>query len=296
MQTDNFSSMSIKSVVVCILSVSLFFACTRFKKETYMTSEDGLAYLFRERSGVSKKPQHGDRLLLRVAYYNSKDSLLFDSREISHTFIQLFDAPIDTVPSILHAYAMMNEGDSLSCKIDATYFFAAYKTHALPPGISQGDMLRFEIRLVRIYDQEDFQIEAERIVEELCEQEQLILQEYIQSQYPDQKPTASGMYYIEKRNGEGAQPGKNSDVLIHYSASFLDGQLIYSTAQSNKPLAFNTADEFVWPGLCEGVQYMKNGGLATMILPSELAAGKEGEKPIPPCKSIILRVQLLEVK
>jgi FKBP-type peptidyl-prolyl cis-trans isomerase len=41
---------------------------------------------------------------------------------------------------------------------------------------------------------------------------------------------------------------------------------------------------------------MRKGGYAKFVLPSDLAAGKHGEDPIPPCKTIVLKVALLEVE
>lgn len=284
------------NLAILISFVVVALSCSRQKQELFQETEDGLLYIYRVRSEQTQIPVPGDRLLLRIAYYNEHDSLMFDSRMISPRFIQEFIHPTDSIPSIFHAYAMMTEGDSITFKLDAEHFFSSHKPDHLPKGVTKGDMLRFEIRLDKIFDQDEFLSEADKILLELAEQEQFRLEEFIASNYPDAIPTKTGLYYIEEREGSGVKPSMNSEVLIHYSVSYLDGQLLYSTVRSQNPLSFRMQDEFVWPGLREGVSLMKVGGLATMILPSDLAAGREGEDPIPPCTSVILRVQLLGVR
>ena len=262
--------------------------------DTFDQAENGLLYTFREKANSSKKANPGDRVLVRVTYF-AHDSLIFDSREISPRFIQEVLPQTDSTPSIFQAYMLMSEGDSITCKISARDFYSQISPNNFPNGISPNELLRFEIRLEKIFDANDFISEEERFIADLAEKEQFLLEEYIQSHYPEQKPTESGMYYIEEKKGSGKKPNFDSQVIIHYSISYLDGHILYSTANENDPLHFRVNDESVWPGLTEGVQYMREGGLAIFILPSELAAGKKGEDPIPPCKSIIVRIQLVKV-
>ncbi|MDA3883837.1 MAG: FKBP-type peptidyl-prolyl cis-trans isomerase [Bacteroidales bacterium] len=278
------------------ISIVLFFMSCSDTGETFKETSEGLVYAYRIDNLQSPKPKNGDRLLLKVAYYNESDSLLFDSREISHRFVQEYIEPQDTTPSIYHIYQMLSQGDSITAKINAEHFFEVHRKDGLPPGIQQGEMLRFEVKLDSIFSPEEFISHAEKIIEDLCEQEQLLLAEYIAGNYSDIEPTQSGMYYIEEQQGDGKKPTNQSIVTIHYTAAYITGDIIYSSAKVQKPLTFSVQDEKVWPGLCEGVQYMRKGGYAKFVLPSDLAAGKDGEDPIPPCKTIVLKVALLEVE
>jgi len=291
MRIDNIKTAIYRTLLYGIIILSA--ACSS-STDTFEQAENGLLYTFREKTNSLTTPKPGDRVLVRVTYF-AHDSLIFDSREISPRFIQEVLTPVDSIPSIFQAYMLMNEGDSLTCKISARDFYTQISTNNFPKGISPNELLRFEIRLEKIFDPKDFISEEERFIADLAEKEQFLLEEYIKSHYPEQKPTKSGMYYIEEKAGAGKKPNVDSQVIIHYSISYLDGHILYSTANKNDPLRFRVNDESVWPGLTEGVQYMREGGLAIFILPSELAAGKKGEDPIPPCKSIIVRIQLVKV-
>jgi len=291
MRIDKIQTSLYTYLFYCII---LFFTACTSSSESFEQAPNGLLYTFRVKSNSANTPKQGDRVLVRIRYF-AHDSLIFDSREISSRFIQEIPEYNDSVPTIFQAYMFMSEGDSLTCKIAAKDFYSQLSIAEYPQGIAPHELLRFEIRLEKIFNPHEFLSEEERILHDLSEQEQYLLQEYIQSHYPEQKPTKSGMYYIEKKAGNGKKPHSDAQLIIHYSISFLDGHVLYSTASANNPLRFSIQDTSVWPGLTEGVQYMREGGLATFILPSELAAGKKGENPIPPCKTIIVRVQLLKV-
>ncbi len=296
---DNYTkTVTMRIAFATLIIPILLFSCSN--KNKYNTAESRLQYKFIENSGSNKLPTIGDKLLLKVKYYSAADSLIFDSREISDEFIMDFAKPTDSVPSINHAYAMMNEGDSASFKIDAEYFFNAFQKNSLPTWVKPGDKLRFEIRLEKIYSQQEFLAKEELILQELKEQEDFELQQFLETNYPKSnlcsEATSSGLYYIESKKGTGQSVAEDSYVTIHYSAEYLNGDKIYSSFEHNQPLSFYCSDESVWPGLAEGVQLMKVGGEAVMILPSELAAGIRGEGQIPPCKTILLTVHLLNIR
>ncbi|MFO7867667.1 MAG: FKBP-type peptidyl-prolyl cis-trans isomerase [Bacteroidales bacterium] len=269
-------------------------ACSE-QEEVFNKTSDGLVYLYRIDKPDTETPQNGDRLLLKIAYYNEVDSLLFDSREISRRFIQEYKEPEDTVPSIYHIYQMLSEGDSITAKINAQHFFNVHRKNAVPPGVKKDEMLRFEVKLDSVFSKEEFVTRAEQVINKLCKKEQKLLEEYIASEYPDVEPTESGMYIIHEQKGSGIQPSKDATVTVHYTAAYLSGDIIYSSAKQEQPLTFSVSDERVWPGLSEGVQHMRKDGYAKFIVPSELAAGKHGEDPIPPCKTIVLKVALIAV-
>ncbi|NOY36051.1 MAG: hypothetical protein GXO83_00575 [Chlorobi bacterium] len=97
-------------------------------------------------------------------------------------------------------------------------------------------------------------------------------------------PKASGLYYIPQDSGTGLQPGTGDTVRINFIASRLN-LVIFDTnieeiARQNgiwmpdrvyEPLRFIVGDKSVIDGVDEGVKYMKEGGNAMLIIPSELA-------------------------
>ncbi len=122
------------------------------------------------------------------------------------------------------------------------------------------------------------------------------LQAYIESNNITTEPTASGLYYIETTEGTGAQAQAGDLVDVHYTGTFLDGSKFDSSYDRNEPFEFTLGAGQVIKGWDEGIAYMKEGGKATLIMPSSLAYGTRGSGSIPPYTSLIFEVELVDVK
>lgn len=284
-------------LVVCTAMFALS-ACHKSSQEQYETTEGGLHYLYRDKSNSDIALQLGNKLHLDVKYFDENDSLLFNSQDISSRFIMDFDKPEIPGATINDAFAMMHEGDSLSVLINAYKFYLGAGQVQELKKIDTTQTLRFELRLKKILSPEIVEKELKKQDKILKEEEEFLLQEFISKYYPDAKPTQSGLYYMETTKGEGPLIAKNNAVAMHYTAIYINGEPIYSTYQRNDPLVFEVADKNVWPCLAEAVQYMRKGGKATIIAPSKLAAGENGDKKmnIAPRKTIIFDLEVIAYK
>ena len=284
-------------LAVCSVVFALS-ACHNSSQNKYETTDGGLQYLYREKSESDVTPQAGNKLLLDVKYFDEKDSLIFNSQDISSRFIMDFDKPETPGATINDAFSMMHEGDSMSVLINAYKFYLGAGQLQELKKIDSTKTLRFELRLIKILSPDVIEKEIEKQAKLLKEEEEYLLQEFIAKQYPDAKPTQSGLYFIETTAGEGPLITKNNTVAIHYTATYINGEPIYSTYQRNDPLVFEVADPNVWPCLAEAVQHMRKGGRATIIAPSKLAAGENGDKQlkIPPRKTVIFDLEVVAYK
>jgi len=128
------------------------------------------------------------------------------------------------------------------------------------------------------------------------EKELETLQAYIESNNITIEPTASGLYYIETLAGTGAQATAGDIVDVHYTGTYLDGEKFDSSYDSGEPYEFILGIGKVIRGWDEGIAYMKEGGKATLIIPSNLAYGASGSGSIQPYTSLIFEVELVDVK
>lgn len=128
------------------------------------------------------------------------------------------------------------------------------------------------------------------------EKELETLQAYIESNNITTEPTASGLYYIETLAGTGAQATVGDIVDVHYTGTFLDGEKFDSSYDRGEPYEFTLGRGQVIKGWDEGIAYMKEGGKATLIMPSNLAYGASGSGSIQPYTSLIFEVELVDVK
>ena len=122
------------------------------------------------------------------------------------------------------------------------------------------------------------------------------LQAYIEEHNITTEPTASGLYYIETTKGTGVQATTGDLVDVHYTGTFLDGEKFDSSYDRGEPFEFTLGTGQVIKGWDEGIAYMKEGGKATLIMPSSLAYGIYGSGSIPPYTSLIFEVKLIDVK
>ncbi len=122
------------------------------------------------------------------------------------------------------------------------------------------------------------------------------LKAYIEEHNITTEPTASGLYYIETREGTGVQAQAGNTVVVDYRGTFLDGEQFDSSYDRGEPFEFTLGAGQVIKGWDEGIAYMKEGGKATLIMPSSLAYGAYGAGSIPPYTSLIFEVELLDVK
>jgi FKBP-type peptidyl-prolyl cis-trans isomerase len=111
---------------------------------------------------------------------------------------------------------------------------------------------------------------------------------------PEAVRTESGMVYYSMTEGTGAQPSITSTVEVHYHGMLLDGTVFDSSVDRKQTISFPL--QGVIKGWQEGLQLMKEGGKATLIIPADLAYGEAGSgETIPPGATLKFEVELFKV-
>ncbi len=111
------------------------------------------------------------------------------------------------------------------------------------------------------------------------------------------KSTESGLRYQIIQKGDGVQAEKGKNVSVHYKGQLADGTVFDSSYKRNQPLEFPVGVGHVIPGWDEGIQLLKVGDKARMVIPSDLAYGERGAGGvIPPNAVLIFDVELMDVK
>lgn len=105
--------------------------------------------------------------------------------------------------------------------------------------------------------------------------------------------TASGLQYRVLESGDGASPGPEDGVEVHYEGTLIDGTVFDSSYERGEPVSFRVNQ--VIDGWQEALQLMSVGDSWEIVIPAELGYGAQGQGPIGPHETLIFRVELLDV-
>ena len=109
--------------------------------------------------------------------------------------------------------------------------------------------------------------------------------------------TESGLTYIVTKQGDGAQIKKGDNVIVNYTGLLTNGAMFDSSLNRNETFSFQVGAGMVIQGWDEGLQKLKVGDHATLIIPSTLGYGERGAGGvIPPNATLIFLIEVVGVK
>ena len=109
--------------------------------------------------------------------------------------------------------------------------------------------------------------------------------------------TASGLQYVDIKEGAGGSPKTGQTAVVHYTGWLVDGKKFDSSKDRGQPFTFSVGRGQVIKGWDEGVATMKVGGVRKLIIPPELGYGARGAGGvIPPNATLTFEVELLEIR
>lgn len=103
----------------------------------------------------------------------------------------------------------------------------------------------------------------------------------------------SGVQYRIIEEGDGARPGLESKVSVHYRGSKMDGREFDSSFARGTPEEFNV--NAVLQGWQEVLPLMKAGSTWQIFVPPELAFGARGNPPVGPNEALMFDLKLVEI-
>ena len=109
--------------------------------------------------------------------------------------------------------------------------------------------------------------------------------------------TASGLTYIITKAGTGAQVKAGDEVIVNYTGLLTNGSKFDSSLDRGQPFSFPVGAGRVIKGWDEGLQKLKIGDHATLIIPAEIGYCARGAGVvIPPNATLIFIIEVLGVK
>lgn len=108
------------------------------------------------------------------------------------------------------------------------------------------------------------------------------------------KTSSTGLVYQVEKEGTGDAPKDSDTVVVNYKGTLIDGKEFDNSYTRGEPLSFRL--DGVIPGWTEGLKNIKKGGKIKLVIPPELAYGKNGVPGIPANSTLVFSVELLDIK
>jgi len=280
-----------------ILIIVLSFLFLQCNSSEFEKNDNGLYYKFLVKKENGIKPKIGDFVKLNVRYADSKDSLMFDSKELGGVFKIEIKSKNKNKLSIETAITMMKVGERALFKMPADSFYINNKNETPPLNIEKSSLLTFDIELLKILNKKELELERKEFIKNKEKAEDEIISQYILENYKGIEANISGLYVIIEKQGKGKVAEFGNKLLVNYTGKFLSGEIFDTSYDRNEPIEFTLGKSQVIMGWEEGFFAMKEGTKAKFIIPSHLAYGKKGYgKIIPPFSSLIFEVELVKIK
>lgn len=107
------------------------------------------------------------------------------------------------------------------------------------------------------------------------------------------KKTSTGLFYELLSEGTGKFPTENSTVNVEFAATLVDGTVFESTEGRGGPIPIELAN--MVPGVKEGLQYVREGGIIKLWVPASLGFGSEERAGIPADSALLFEFTVHEV-
>jgi len=293
------------SLIATAAMTMVFGACSDSQFDGYTRAENGLHYKFFNHDEAAETVQEGDGMVISYLITNQKnDSVIIDSKNASADgsgYVKFGMSKSSFTGSFEDGMMMMTKGDSAAFIVSAdSFFLKTNRQNELPPGYTPGQFLKGVFKIKDVIKKKELeenqkkqQAEQEVMMKEAEGKEKPALEKYLADNKITTKPTASGLIYIETKKGSGPSPKETDVIKMHYTGKLLDGT-IFDSSIGKEPLEY-PLNQMI-QGWIEGVQMMKKGGKAQLIVPSALGYGPRGGGPIPPFSTLTFEVELLDFK
>ena len=111
--------------------------------------------------------------------------------------------------------------------------------------------------------------------------------------------TESGLAYFDLADGEG-EPAMEGQIVSNHFTIWVQGEeqdLYIGSSEGASPISFQLGKgDTVFLGWEEGATGMKVGGIRYLEIPAELGLGDVGGGDIPPGATLLMEIELLEIK
>ena len=272
------------------------------------TTSDGIEYTFIKEG--EQKPAAGEYVVYHFTAKTANDSTFISSYDQPTPAYILHSEPAEGIAGIDEVFSNLKKGDSVVVKAAAEKVFGPN----LPPFLALGQDVTINIGVVEILKEEVFQDYFNDLFEasqkKQTDKDIQIIEDYIAENNLNATKTESGLFYVIEEEGDGPEVEEGSTVGVNYTGYVLDGTVfdtsLEEVAKANnkfmegrpyEPIEFQVGMGRVIPGWDEGLQHLRKGSKAKLLIPSTLAYGSQQVSPEIKANSVLIfDVEVTDVK
>jgi len=299
-----------KKVNSLVLSAGLLVASVSMvacQKRTETTS-DGIEYTYIKEG--KEKPNDGEFVVYHFTAKTGSDSTFISSYDHpTPAYLQYADS-VGEISGIDEIFLNLKKGDSIVINSTAEKIFGPN----LPPFLTSEENVNINIGVVDVLEEQVFQDYfndlANASQKEQTDKDIKLLEDYISENNLNATKTESGLFYVIEEEGDGPEVEQGNTVAVNYTGYVLDGTVfdtsIEEVARENntfmegrpyEPIEFQVGAGRVIPGWDEGLQYLKKGSKAKLLIPSTLAYGdRQASEVIKANSVLVFDVEVTDVK
>jgi len=275
-----------RKIIFVILGCLVLASCGH-KYKGFKKTGNGLYYRFFTENATRYVAVNDDIVYLEMSLRTEEDSVI-ESKQMRVAMKPWFSG------NFYEALSLMHEGDSAEFIINAKKYFEVSNYGQVPNFVKDDKtMLWLVIRIDSIQSLEQWKT---ALAMAKLDAEKKTLENYLITNNISVSPQASGLYYIETKEGKGNKPAIGQTVFVHYTGKLLDGTVFDSSIERGAPTPFKIGIGQVIKGWDEGIPMMKKGGKAILLIPSYLAYGEGSVGIIPPSSPLVFEVELVDIE
>ena len=297
-----------KLVIVLGLAVTGLAGCSNFKKG----EGDMLYKIHTDKSGETIK--EGDFVAFKAIEKTEGDSVLYSSYDYDRPSLLVKEKSVFK-GDLFAALSLLSEGDSATFKINIDSM--VQKMGRPQPSDTTKKYLVYTIKIDKVIPKGKltdslFRGKIDAFLKTEMDQaktgEATKIKAYVSSKSLKPTVTASGLNYVVSTQGSGPKANPGDTILVNYTGMFLSGKVFDSSlaevAKKNgtfnpqrpyEPLKLPVGMNGSIAGFEEGLMLLPKGAKATLILPSSLAYGEQGNQGIPPFTPLIFEVDVVNI-
>lgn len=106
----------------------------------------------------------------------------------------------------------------------------------------------------------------------------------------------SGLYYLDVQLGPGQLPVKSDTAYIKYTGKLIDGTVFETNVGKTDTLIRPVDEGWLIAGFDEAITYIREGGKAMILIPSQLAYGPSGAYFIQGYTPLLFDIEIVKIR